>query len=93
MTTMKYFQPVAFHRTESERLLLTDEASRWYLWLGDQDGSPMLIPDGLAWYLTGRPEILRLESPRMWFAVDDLPVRETATREPDQDAGELGGTL
>jgi len=90
MTRMTYFQPVVIHRTESERLLLTDDASQWYLWLGEHDGEPVRIPETLAWYLAGRPEMQRLEAPRMWFAVDALPMREPAISEPDQDAGEFG---
>src|SRR5665811_81385 len=73
MTRMTYFQPVVIHRTEPERLLLTDDASQWYLWLGEHDGEPVRIPETLAWYLVGRPEMQRLEAPRMWFAVDALP--------------------
>lgn len=90
MTKMTYFQPVAIHRSEPERLLLTDDASQWYLWLGEDNGAPVRIPDTLAWYLTEREEIQRLEAPCMWFAVDDLPMREPAVSESDSDSGEFG---
>lgn len=90
MTKMRYFQPVAIHRTESERLLLTDDASQWFLWLGEHNGDPVHIPDTLAWYLTGREEMQRLKGPRMWFAVADLPVREPVGSEPDPDIGDSG---
>jgi hypothetical protein len=92
MTMKRYFQPVAIHRTESERLLLTDDAKQWYLWLGEADGDPVQIPEALAWYLTGRDEMQRLESPRMWFAVSDLPLRDQvgSEREHDADTDEFG---
>lgn len=94
MARKQYFQPVAIHREASERLLLTDDVNQWYLWLGNHDSAPEPIPETLAWYLTGREEIQRLESPRMWFAVDDLPMRDQVGRErpsdPDPDGGEFG---
>ncbi len=93
MANMRYFQPVAIHRTESERLLLTDEAEQWYLWLGEQDGAPVHIPDMLAWYLTGREEVQRLEAPRMWFSAADLPLREPVGHECDPDADEFGESV
>lgn len=95
MTRKRYFQPVAIHRTESERLLLTDDTKQWYLWLGEADDDPVHIPETLAWYLTGREEMQRLEVPRMWFAVSDLPLRDPVgrEREPDADADESGRTV
>ena len=92
MTKKQYFQPVAIHRTESERLLLTDDAKQWYLWLGEHDGGPISIPDALAWYITGREEMQRLEAPRMWFAASDLPLRGPVSRdrETDPDTEEFG---
>lgn len=91
MTRLKYMQPVAAHRNCSRRLLLTDDNSRWFLWLGEENGTPVEIPEPLAWYLAGRPELQRLEAPRMWFAVADLPIRETIGSE--SDAPETGGVF
>jgi hypothetical protein len=79
MAVKRYMQPVAVHRSHFERLLLTDDAERWFLWMGEIDADPVEIPRELAWYLVDREELQLLElHQRMWFVVADLPVREPA---------------
>lgn len=77
MTVQRYMQPTAVHRTHPERLLLTDDTDRWFLWMGEADAEPIEIPRELASYYLDRVELQPLElHQRMWFVVDDLPVRE-----------------
>lgn len=87
MTVERYVKPVAVHRAHPERLLLTDDASRWHIWLGEEGGEPIEIPYRLVRYLTCRWEMQALESPRMWFTVSDLPVRETVASTQDVTGG------
>ncbi len=61
MTVQRYMQPVAIHRIHAERLLLTDDDNRWFLWMGEADQEPVGIPQGLAAYLLERRELLPLE--------------------------------
>jgi len=91
MTVQRYMQPVAIHRIHAERLLLTDDDNRWFLWMGEADQEPVGIPQGLAAYLLERRELLPLElHQRMWFVVADLPVREPAL---EADIAERGFIL
>ncbi|HYH11353.1 MAG TPA: hypothetical protein VD789_03275 [Thermomicrobiales bacterium] len=84
MTLPVYMQPVAVHRIHSERLILTDGDARCYLWVGEEGTGPIEIPQALARYLVCRTEMTLLEVPqRMWFVLDDLPVRERAGTNPD----------
>jgi hypothetical protein len=84
MTVQRYMQPVAIHRLHPERLLLTDDTDRWFLWQGEADREPVEIPQALAFWMLDREELLLLElHQRMWFIVADLPVREPALPEPD----------
>jgi hypothetical protein len=70
-------QPVAIHRAHPERLLLIDDDSRWFLWLGEPDTEPVEMPFPLATYLLDRREMQPLEMhQRLWFIVSDLPVRQ-----------------
>ena len=79
MTVQRYMQPVAVHRSHLERLLLTDDTDRWFLWMGEHDADPVEIPQELAFYLLDREELQMLElHQRMWFVVADLPVGEPA---------------
>jgi hypothetical protein len=79
MTVQRYMQPVAVHRSHFERLLLTDDTERWFLWMGEHAADPVEIPQELAFYLLDREELQLLElHQRMWFVVADLPVREPA---------------
>jgi hypothetical protein len=84
MTVQRYMQPVAIHRLHPERLLLTDDTDRWYVWMGEVDTEPVEVAEDLAFYLLNRRELQPLElHQRMWFVVADLPVRERALPEPD----------
>jgi len=84
MTLQVYMQPVAVHCIHSERLILTDCDQRCYLWVGEEGTGPIEIPRELACYLVSRPEMILLDGPqRMWFVIDDLPVRERAGSNPD----------
>jgi hypothetical protein len=77
MTVQRYMQPTAVHRMHPERLLLTDDADRWFLWMGEANADPIEIPRALAFYYLDRPEMQPPElHQRMWFVVADLPVRE-----------------
>ncbi len=72
-------QPVAIHRVHPERLLLADDGARWFVWMGEAGIDPIEIPRELALYLMDRQEMHALPaSQRMWFVIDDLPVREPA---------------
>lgn len=84
MSGLRYVRPVATHRDSSKKLLLLDDDSRWFLWHGVENHSPVEIPESLARYLLARPELVPLKVPRIWLAVDDLPVRETSGFETDQ---------
>lgn len=76
MTLQRYMQPVAVHGAHPERLLLADEDARWFLWMGESGLGPIEISRELAAYLLDLPVMWVLEaSQRMWFVVDDLPVR------------------
>jgi hypothetical protein len=81
MARLQYMKPVAVHRDSGRKLMLLDDDGRWFLWLGIEKVSPVLIPEGLAEYLLSRPELIPLEGPRMWFAVADLPVVAGGTPE------------
>jgi hypothetical protein len=73
---------VAVHRSHLERLLLTDDTDRWFLWMGEHDADPVEIEQELAFYLLDREELQLLEMhQRMWFVVADLPVRAPALPE------------
>lgn len=77
MTVQRYMQPIAVHRAFPERLLLTDDTLRWFLWMGEADAAPIEVSRDLAYYLLDREELQALElHQRMWFVVADLPIRE-----------------
>lgn len=84
MLHLRYMRPVATHRDSSKKLLLLDDDSCWFLWHGVENHQPVEIPASLAQYLLKRPELVPLEVSKVWFAVDDLPVRETIGGESDQ---------
>jgi hypothetical protein len=85
-------QPVAVHRVHAERLLLTDDDARWFLWMGEEGVEPIEIPRRLAQYLRGHAEMCPLEAgQRMWFVVADLPIREPLS--PSVDLAEREFTL
>lgn len=87
-----YMQPVAVHRLHSERLILIDGEARCYLWLGEEGTGPLEIPQALARYLVCREEIELLDVPqRMWFVVDDLPVRARAGSNHDIAGHNISG--
>src|SRR5699024_4247579 len=54
MIVQRYMQPVAVHRVHPERLLLTDDDGRWFVWIGEPDAGPIGIPVTLASYLLTR---------------------------------------
>jgi hypothetical protein len=89
MTLQRYLQPVAIHRMHAERLLLTDDEARWFLWMGEADADPIEIPARLAMYLMDRSVMHQLgATQRMWFMVSDLPVREPLSEPIRADSAE-----
>lgn len=73
MFTPAYVRPVAYHRDYSHRLLLKDEANRWYLWQGD--GSDLeAIEQSLAEWIYQRAEMYPMAGQAMWFDVASLPI-------------------
>ncbi|HEU0163787.1 MAG TPA: hypothetical protein VFQ54_02010 [Thermomicrobiales bacterium] len=70
-----YMQPFAFHREAPERLVVRDEAGRWYLWAGDGSDEIVEVPARLAHWMIDRREMQVLPAPHMWFERDSLPVR------------------
>jgi hypothetical protein len=84
MTVQRYMQPVAMHHEHPERLILTDDDARWFLWMGEKDTGPIEIPQSLALFLMDRREMQPLEMrQRMWFVLDDLPLRTWAGTNQD----------
>ena len=84
MALEQYIQPVAVHEMHPERLLLRDVHSRWYLWTGEEGTGPQEIPARLGQYLMNRSEMDVLACcQRMWFLIDDLPLRPVATPNSD----------
>ena len=85
MTVERYMQPIAVHRVHDERLLLHDEEGHCFLWAGEPEQGPTEIPQVLAHYLLHRRELLVLAPhQRMWFVVDDLPLRaDIAAAKPE----------
>lgn len=86
MRLERYMQPIAVHRTHAERLLLHDDQGNWYLWSGEAGADPIEIPQMLGHYLMIRRELdVLAPHQRMWFVVDDLPVRaDIATANPER---------
>lgn len=74
MHARRYLQPVAFHVSVPERLLVRDEADRWFLWTGDEGATLTDIPVSLAIWLLDRDELVELPAPHLWFEEDALPV-------------------
>ena len=72
-----YVRPVAYHRDFSHRLVLKDEADRWYLWQGD-GSDPMEIERSLAEWMYHRAEVYPMAGPAMWFDIASLPVSADA---------------
>lgn len=72
MLPVTYVRPVAYHRFDTDRLLLKDESEAWYLWMGDTAGL-IEIDRQLAQWIYQRPEIYPVAGPAMWFDVDSLP--------------------
>lgn len=80
MVDTVYVCPVACHRDISERLLLIDPEGSWFLWMGDDTApDPIAVPQALAVWITGRPEMVALGTPPMWFAVSSLPMTPVST--------------
>ncbi|MBA2776650.1 MAG: hypothetical protein H0U31_07970 [Chloroflexia bacterium] len=72
MLPIHYVRPVAYHRSDADKLLLKDEQDRWYLWRGD-DAGLIEIERAMAQWIYERPEIFPAWAPHMWFDVTTLP--------------------
>lgn len=79
MLLATYVRPVAYHRFETDRLLLKDESDAWYLWLGDESGL-IEIERAMAQWIYQRPEIFPVSGPPMWFDVTSLPLASGTQR-------------
>lgn len=74
MSSKHYVQPVASHCQFPERLLVRDDRGQWFMWFGDGRNIEE-IPVQLATWLSHRPEMQLLASPRLWFDDTSLPIR------------------
>lgn len=84
LSSKTYFQPYAFHRQASERLVLRDESGLWYLWIGEPGNGVVEVPAKLASWIIARPEMDLMPTPRMWFELDALPVASAAPVIPSE---------
>jgi hypothetical protein len=69
-----YLRPVAYHRVETHRLLLKDEAGTWYLWMGDDEEGLIEIERPLAQWIYRQADVYPVSGPAMWFHVNSLPL-------------------
>lgn len=86
-----YFQPYAFHRQASERLVLQDESGLWYLWIGEPGNGVIEVPAKLAFWIIARPEMDLMPAPCMWFELDALPVASAAPVVPSESESTIFG--